>query len=95
LSDFTLYEADHKHQAIAWGPMTKDEVLAQAFELILESDTHLSDDQLRAEWNLYFPDEGSNLHKATEGNWTFMTLLCNWLNEQREGYRYFFTEVVA
>ena len=85
---FTLYEADDKHLAIGWGPMTFDKVLPQAFELILESDTHLSDDQLRIEWALYYNREKPSVECAT----TAMMLLCEWLNEQRSAFRHYFTE---
>jgi len=91
---FTLYEADDKHLAIAWGPMTFDKVLAQAFELTLESDDCRYDDiQLRVEdthlsWALYYNRENK---RNSESGITAMMLLCEWLNGQRGGYRHYFT----
>lgn len=85
---FTLYEADDTHRAIAWGPKTFDKVLTQAFELILEGDTHLSENQLYAEWALYYEQEKPPVQSVTYA----MMLLCGWLNEQRVGYRHYFTE---
>lgn len=91
---FTLYEADDKHLAIGWGPMTFDKVLTQAFELILEGDTHLSENQLHVEWALYYEREKptSLAPISVECATTAMMLLCEWLNEQRGGYRHYFTE---
>lgn len=87
---FTLYEADDTHRAIAWGPLTFDGVRSKAFELILEGDTDLSENQLHAEWALYYEREKPPVQSATYA----MMLVCEWLNGQRGGYRYYFTEVV-
>ena len=94
---FTLYEADDKHQLIGWGPMPAHHMGGQAFELILEGDTHLSHDQLRAEWNLFFAQGHPNKHSNyimnnPGGHVSYMTVLCEFLNEHRDGYRHFFTE---
>tara|TARA_Y100000004_G_scaffold52547_1_gene58292 strand:+ start:151 stop:477 length:327 start_codon:yes stop_codon:yes gene_type:complete len=96
---FTLYEADDKHLAIAWGPMTWPKVLAQAIELILESDDHLGEpastvSKLKLEWVSYRArnlEKGDSIDCAT----TAMMLLCEWLNERRGAYSHYFTEEIS
>ena len=88
---FTLYEVDDKHQAIGWGPMPVHKAIDQAVELVLEGETHLSEDQLRVDFlgqrkldSFWMTGKGD----STE----YMMQLCEWLNGQRGGYRHYFTE---
>ena len=88
---FTLYEADDKHLAIAWGPMTIDKAIDQAVELVLEGETHLSEDQLKVD---FFGQKKLDSFWMTgiDDSTETMMQLCEWLNEQRGAYSHYFTE---
>ena len=94
---FTLYEADDKHQAIAWGPMTIDKAIDQAVELVAESyesaQPSVGPTYKFLQRDFFGKKKLDSFWMTGKGDMTeTMMQLCEWLNQQRGAYRHYFTE---